>query len=115
MLLCCRYRYRDPHFLNALSSLVELVYSGSDVQKSLIPLSTLHMMTSSHSLFLPTMLDSDEEPSQYQAKGSAHETKITQQHAPSLECLFYYCMFCCHFRSVSVPSSLSGEKMPNSL
>lgn len=34
-----------------------------------MPLSTLHMMTSSHSLFLPTMLDSDEEPSRCQAKG----------------------------------------------
>ncbi|XP_065816652.1 nucleolar pre-ribosomal-associated protein 1 isoform X2 [Labrus bergylta] len=65
-----KYRYRDPHFLNTLSSLLEMMYSGSEVQKDLIPLSTLYMMISSHSLFLPTMLDSDDEPSTCQAKGS---------------------------------------------
>uniref|UniRef100_A0A8C9ZT80 URB1 ribosome biogenesis homolog n=1 Tax=Sander lucioperca TaxID=283035 RepID=A0A8C9ZT80_SANLU len=64
----CRYRYRDHHFLNTLSKLLEVMYGSSEVQKDLIPLSTLHMMTSSHSLFLPTMLDSDEEPSGCQAK-----------------------------------------------
>uniref|UniRef100_A0A8C4IDY3 Nucleolar pre-ribosomal-associated protein 1 n=1 Tax=Dicentrarchus labrax TaxID=13489 RepID=A0A8C4IDY3_DICLA len=58
-----KYRYRDHHFLNTLSKLLEVMYGSSEVQKDLIPLSTLHMMTSSHSLFLPTMLDSDEEPS----------------------------------------------------
>uniref|UniRef100_A0A3B4UFA2 URB1 ribosome biogenesis homolog n=1 Tax=Seriola dumerili TaxID=41447 RepID=A0A3B4UFA2_SERDU len=63
-----KYRYRDHHFLNTLSSLLNLLYGGGEVQKDLIPLSTLHMMTSSHSLFLPTMLESDEEPSRYQAK-----------------------------------------------
>uniref|UniRef100_A0A8C9ZSW6 URB1 ribosome biogenesis homolog n=1 Tax=Sander lucioperca TaxID=283035 RepID=A0A8C9ZSW6_SANLU len=63
-----KYRYRDHHFLNTLSKLLEVMYGSSEVQKDLIPLSTLHMMTSSHSLFLPTMLDSDEEPSGCQAK-----------------------------------------------
>ncbi|XP_037631816.1 nucleolar pre-ribosomal-associated protein 1 isoform X2 [Sebastes umbrosus] len=63
-----KYRYRDHHFLNTLSNLLEVMYGSSEVQKDLIPLSTLHMMTSSHSLFLPTMLDSDEEPSRCQAK-----------------------------------------------
>uniref|UniRef100_A0A8C4IF92 Nucleolar pre-ribosomal-associated protein 1 n=1 Tax=Dicentrarchus labrax TaxID=13489 RepID=A0A8C4IF92_DICLA len=63
-----KYRYRDHHFLNTLSKLLEVMYGSSEVQKDLIPLSTLHMMTSSHSLFLPTMLDSDEEPSRCQAK-----------------------------------------------
>uniref|UniRef100_A0A8C2ZS25 URB1 ribosome biogenesis homolog n=1 Tax=Cyclopterus lumpus TaxID=8103 RepID=A0A8C2ZS25_CYCLU len=58
-----KYRYRDHHFLNTLSNLVEVMYGSSEVQKDLIPLSTLHMMTSSHSLFLPSMLDCDEEPS----------------------------------------------------
>uniref|UniRef100_A0A3Q3JWH8 URB1 ribosome biogenesis homolog n=1 Tax=Monopterus albus TaxID=43700 RepID=A0A3Q3JWH8_MONAL len=58
-----KHRYRDHCFLNTLSSLLELMYSNSDAQKDLIPLSTLHMMISSHSLFLPTMLASDEEPS----------------------------------------------------
>lgn len=45
------------------------MYCGGEVQKDLIPLSTLHMMASSHSLFLPTMLDSHEEPSLCLAKG----------------------------------------------
>uniref|UniRef100_A0A4W6E3K8 URB1 ribosome biogenesis homolog n=1 Tax=Lates calcarifer TaxID=8187 RepID=A0A4W6E3K8_LATCA len=62
------YRYRDHHFLNTLSSLLTVMYGGSEVQKDLIPLSTLHMMTSSHSLFLPTMLDSDEDPGKCQVK-----------------------------------------------
>ncbi|KAM8769351.1 nucleolar pre-ribosomal-associated protein 1 isoform 2-T2 [Acanthopagrus schlegelii] len=65
-----KYRYRDHHFLNTLSNLLELMYGGSEVQKDLIPLSTLHMMTSSHSLFLPTMLDSNGESSSCQAKES---------------------------------------------
>ncbi|XP_040902942.1 nucleolar pre-ribosomal-associated protein 1 [Toxotes jaculatrix] len=63
-----KYRYRDHHFLNTLNSLLKVMYGGSEVQKALIPLSTLHMMTSSHSLFLPTMLESDGEPSRSQAK-----------------------------------------------
>lgn len=69
----CRYRYRDHHFLNTLSSLLELMYGGSADQRDLVPLSTLHMMTCSHSLFLPTMLDSADDPSKYQAKGSIHK------------------------------------------
>ncbi|XP_031719530.1 nucleolar pre-ribosomal-associated protein 1 isoform X1 [Anarrhichthys ocellatus] len=63
-----KYRYRDLHFLNTLSNLLEVMYGSSEVQNDLIPLSTLHMMTSSHSLFLPTMLDCDEEPSGCQVK-----------------------------------------------
>lgn len=47
------------------------MYDSGNVQKDLIPLSTLHMMTSSHSLFLPTMLESHEEPSRCQAKGTS--------------------------------------------
>lgn len=53
------------------------MYGSSEVQKDLIPLSTLHMMTSSHSLFLPTMLESDEEPGRYQVKGTAHRRSMT--------------------------------------
>ncbi|KAI3354092.1 hypothetical protein L3Q82_018642 [Scortum barcoo] len=63
-----KYRYRDPHFVNTLSSLLEVMYCSCEAQKDLIPLSTLHMMTSSHSLFLPTMLDPDEDPNRCQAK-----------------------------------------------
>uniref|UniRef100_A0A3B4FUG2 URB1 ribosome biogenesis homolog n=1 Tax=Pundamilia nyererei TaxID=303518 RepID=A0A3B4FUG2_9CICH len=55
-----KYRYRDHHFLNTLSSLLEVLYCGTEVQKDLIPLPTLYTMISSHSLFLPTMLDSEE-------------------------------------------------------
>lgn len=53
------------------------MYGSSEVQKDLIPLSTLHMMTSSHSLFLPTMLESDEEPGRHQVKGTAHRKSKT--------------------------------------
>ncbi|XP_056297460.1 nucleolar pre-ribosomal-associated protein 1 isoform X2 [Pseudoliparis swirei] len=63
-----KYRYRDHHFLNTLSNLLGVMYGSSEVHKDLIPLSTLHMMTSSHSLFLPTMLGCDEEPSRCQTK-----------------------------------------------
>lgn len=49
--------------------MLELMYGSSEVQKDLIPLATLHMMTSSHSQFLPTMLDFSEESTSCQAKG----------------------------------------------
>uniref|UniRef100_A0A672FX14 URB1 ribosome biogenesis homolog n=1 Tax=Salarias fasciatus TaxID=181472 RepID=A0A672FX14_SALFA len=52
-----KYRYHDEQFLSTLRRLLDRMYAGSDVEKDLIPLSTVHMMTSSHSLFLPTMLD----------------------------------------------------------
>ncbi|XP_063349998.1 nucleolar pre-ribosomal-associated protein 1 [Pelmatolapia mariae] len=55
-----KYRYRDHHFLKTLSSLLEVMYCGTEVQKDLILLPTLYTMISSHSLFLPTMLDSEE-------------------------------------------------------
>lgn len=45
------------------------MYCGGEFQKDLLPLPTLHMMASSHSLFLPTMLESHEEPSLCLAKG----------------------------------------------
>uniref|UniRef100_A0A3P8W600 URB1 ribosome biogenesis homolog n=1 Tax=Cynoglossus semilaevis TaxID=244447 RepID=A0A3P8W600_CYNSE len=61
-----KYRYRDHHFLNTLSTLLNLMYGDIEVSKDLLSLSTLHMMTTSHSLFLPTMLE--EEPSRSQAK-----------------------------------------------
>uniref|UniRef100_A0A3B3CZ91 URB1 ribosome biogenesis homolog n=1 Tax=Oryzias melastigma TaxID=30732 RepID=A0A3B3CZ91_ORYME len=50
------YRYRDSSFLNTLSSLLTVMYAEEKVQKDFIPLSTLHLMISSHSQFLPTML-----------------------------------------------------------
>ncbi|XP_023118676.2 nucleolar pre-ribosomal-associated protein 1 isoform X2 [Amphiprion ocellaris] len=63
-----KYRYRDHHFLSTLISLLEVMYRDGEVQKDRLPLSTLHMMTISHSLFLPTMLASDEESSACQAR-----------------------------------------------
>ncbi|XP_044210403.1 nucleolar pre-ribosomal-associated protein 1 isoform X1 [Thunnus albacares] len=63
-----KYRYRDHHFLITLKNLLEVMHGDSEIQKDLIPLSTLHMMASSHSLFLPTMLDSDDEPDRCKAK-----------------------------------------------
>ncbi|KAM9318532.1 nucleolar pre-ribosomal-associated protein 1 [Pholidichthys leucotaenia] len=59
-----KYRYRDDHFLNTLASLLEQMYSGGEVQKDLLPLPSLHMMTCSHSLFLPTMLECEASTSQ---------------------------------------------------
>ncbi|XP_061916834.1 nucleolar pre-ribosomal-associated protein 1 [Entelurus aequoreus] len=65
-----KYRYRNQHFLNTLRSLLEGLYHPPAMEKGLLPLSTLHMMASSHSLFLPTMLDpdDDDDPSRSQTK-----------------------------------------------
>ncbi|CAL8351648.1 unnamed protein product [Lota lota] len=60
-----KYRYKDQYFLGALRDLVELMYvegEGDAAPKDFIPLATIHMMVSSHSLFLPAMLDSDQDP-----------------------------------------------------
>ncbi|XP_032401575.1 nucleolar pre-ribosomal-associated protein 1 isoform X2 [Xiphophorus hellerii] len=63
-----KYRYCNQHFLNTLSSLLEVMYGSAEQQKELIPLSSLHLMTTSHSQFLPVMLDSSEESNEYQVK-----------------------------------------------
>uniref|UniRef100_A0A3Q3NMD9 URB1 ribosome biogenesis homolog n=1 Tax=Labrus bergylta TaxID=56723 RepID=A0A3Q3NMD9_9LABR len=84
-----KYRYRDPHFLNTLSSLLEMMYSGSEVQKDLIPLSTLYMMISSHSLFLPTMLDSDDEPSTLLKFQYVTMIFICRTHTPQVKPLIF--------------------------
>lgn len=65
-----RYRYRDSCFLNTLSSLLAVMYGEEEVQKDLLPLSTLHLMISSHSQFLPTMLGCGEEPDKSPEKGT---------------------------------------------
>ncbi|XP_041920011.1 nucleolar pre-ribosomal-associated protein 1 isoform X1 [Alosa sapidissima] len=56
-----KHRYRHHALVNTLTSLVELLYGDSDPPKGLLPLATIHMMSSSHSLFLPSMLGSEEE------------------------------------------------------
>ncbi|KAG7471205.1 hypothetical protein MATL_G00121940 [Megalops atlanticus] len=56
-----KYRYGAKAFLETLNSLLELMYSGADAPKDLLPLSMIHMMTTSHSLFLPSMLSGQDE------------------------------------------------------
>ncbi|KAL0972733.1 hypothetical protein UPYG_G00194060 [Umbra pygmaea] len=54
-----KYRYRDPNFLITLNILLDQLYVGGVGPKDVLPLSTVHMMASSHSLFLPTMLGTE--------------------------------------------------------
>lgn len=56
-----KHRYHDCNFLESLNSLVEVIYDTPDTPKEMLPVATIHMMTTTHSLFLPTMLaiDSD--------------------------------------------------------
>uniref|UniRef100_A0A673WIU3 URB1 ribosome biogenesis homolog n=1 Tax=Salmo trutta TaxID=8032 RepID=A0A673WIU3_SALTR len=56
-----KYRYRDPNFLSTLNRMLDLMYGGSEGPKELVPLPTIHMMASSHSLFLPIMLGDEED------------------------------------------------------
>lgn len=58
-----RYRYKDKMFLSTLESLLEPLYGSELNAKGLLPLETLHMMVTSHSLFLPTMLTSQNDSS----------------------------------------------------
>ncbi|KAM9801478.1 nucleolar pre-ribosomal-associated protein 1 [Neosynchiropus ocellatus] len=57
-----KYRFRDAHFLETFTNLLTVVYGDAEVQKDLLPPSTLHMMISSHSLFLPAMLAEESGP-----------------------------------------------------
>ncbi|XP_043115226.1 nucleolar pre-ribosomal-associated protein 1 [Puntigrus tetrazona] len=56
-----KYRYRDPNFLGTLTALVEVMYGTPGTPRELLPLATIHMMSTSHSLFLPTMLATQDE------------------------------------------------------
>ncbi|XP_067306200.1 nucleolar pre-ribosomal-associated protein 1 isoform X2 [Pseudorasbora parva] len=56
-----KYRYSDSSFLGTLNTLVEILYGTPESPKDLLPMSTIHMMTTSHSLFLPTMLATQNE------------------------------------------------------
>uniref|UniRef100_A0A8C9VHG9 URB1 ribosome biogenesis homolog n=1 Tax=Scleropages formosus TaxID=113540 RepID=A0A8C9VHG9_SCLFO len=56
-----KYRYRSKIFLDTLNSLLRRIYDTTEVPKDLIALSTMHMMTTNHSLFLPSMLDPRDE------------------------------------------------------
>ncbi|XP_069046292.1 nucleolar pre-ribosomal-associated protein 1 [Lepisosteus oculatus] len=56
-----KYRYRDQVFLENLNNLLVLVYEAIDSSKDLVELGTVHMMVTSHSLFLSTLLPAEEE------------------------------------------------------
>ncbi|XP_030633813.1 nucleolar pre-ribosomal-associated protein 1 [Chanos chanos] len=56
-----KYRYRDHVFLSTLNTLLDLMYGDSNASKDLLPLATIHMMATSHSLFLPTMLGAQDD------------------------------------------------------
>lgn len=57
-----RFRYQDVTFLKTLLDATKLLYSPeSSVHTKLVQLPVLHMMLTQHSLFLPTMLTSEEE------------------------------------------------------
>uniref|UniRef100_A0A8B9K9N0 URB1 ribosome biogenesis homolog n=1 Tax=Astyanax mexicanus TaxID=7994 RepID=A0A8B9K9N0_ASTMX len=51
-----QYRYQDREFLTVLEMLLEKMYGDVNASKELLAVETLHMMVTSHSLFLPTML-----------------------------------------------------------
>lgn len=57
-----RFRYQDLTFLKTLLDATKLLYSPeSSVHTKLVQLPVVHMMLTQHSLFLPTMLTSEEE------------------------------------------------------
>ncbi|XP_037386903.1 nucleolar pre-ribosomal-associated protein 1 isoform X1 [Pygocentrus nattereri] len=56
-----KYRYQDQRFLVTFNTLLELVYKNVNASKELLAIEALHMMVTSHSLFLPTMLSSQNE------------------------------------------------------
>lgn len=57
-----RFRYQDLTFLKTLLDATKLLYSPeSSVHTKFVQLPVVHMMLTQHSLFLPTMLTSEEE------------------------------------------------------
>ncbi|XP_066508287.1 nucleolar pre-ribosomal-associated protein 1-like isoform X1 [Hoplias malabaricus] len=52
-----KYRYQDSGFLTTLNTMLELMYGNVKTSKELLSVEILHMMVTSHSLFLPTMLE----------------------------------------------------------
>ncbi|XP_058378996.1 nucleolar pre-ribosomal-associated protein 1 isoform X2 [Diceros bicornis minor] len=57
-----KFRYQDHTFLKALHAAIQLLYlPESSVRTQLIQLPVVHMMLTQHSLFLPTLLKSEEE------------------------------------------------------
>ncbi|KAM5278399.1 nucleolar pre-ribosomal-associated protein 1 [Hipposideros larvatus] len=57
-----KFRYQDPVFLKALHVALQLLYlPESSVRTKLIHLPVVHVMLTQHSLFLPTLLGSEDE------------------------------------------------------
>ncbi|KAG8518530.1 Nucleolar pre-ribosomal-associated protein 1 [Galemys pyrenaicus] len=57
-----KFRYQDRAFLQALHAAVQLLYAPENsVSAKLVPLPVVHMMLTQHSLFLPTLLTSEQE------------------------------------------------------
>ncbi|XP_010606935.1 nucleolar pre-ribosomal-associated protein 1 isoform X3 [Fukomys damarensis] len=57
-----RFRYQDHTFLKTLHTALQLLYGPeSCVQARLVPLLTVHMMLTQHSLFLPSLLTAEGE------------------------------------------------------
>ncbi|KAK2490694.1 hypothetical protein MC885_003320 [Smutsia gigantea] len=57
-----KFRYQDHAFLKTLHAAIQLLYlPENSVCTKLIQLSVVHMMLTQHSLFLPTLLKSEEE------------------------------------------------------
>ncbi|XP_053772612.1 nucleolar pre-ribosomal-associated protein 1 isoform X2 [Desmodus rotundus] len=57
-----RFRYQDPAFLKALHAAVQLLYlPESRVRTGLLQLPVVHALLTQHSLFLPSLLKSEEE------------------------------------------------------
>ncbi|KAM6224025.1 nucleolar pre-ribosomal-associated protein 1 [Rhynchocyon petersi] len=64
-----KLRYQDQAFLQALQAAIQLLYiPESTLHKELIQLSMVHLMITQHSLFLPSMLKSEEENQDSQVK-----------------------------------------------
>ncbi|XP_054556286.1 nucleolar pre-ribosomal-associated protein 1 isoform X2 [Talpa occidentalis] len=57
-----KFRYQDHAFLQALHAAIQLLYLPENSMCSkLVPLPMVHMMLTQHSLFLPTLLTSEQE------------------------------------------------------
>ncbi|XP_076974949.1 nucleolar pre-ribosomal-associated protein 1 isoform X3 [Tamandua tetradactyla] len=57
-----KFRYQGHTFLKTLHAAIQLLYcQDSSLCMKLVPLPVLHMMLTQHSLFLPTLLKSEEE------------------------------------------------------
>lgn len=79
-------------FLCTLNSLLESMYGTVPTPKGLLPIETLHLMVTSHSLFLPTMIvTEDETHSSLYSKGK--NTKGCSKHWINVIFVYYHIIF----------------------